>query len=487
MASTFGNRISELRDLLAQLPAAANERINQNLIDCIGRYADMRQTAMNDLLDYLEKASSSNLGTQSKWQARTSRLRSDMNALFADSVRDLMLPPAHQLFWSTALQAEDKFFDALSRVETPQLVDNLLTNQDNLSKLIFALQDTWTFLLSKNQGLQNDEMRAVQDMDAMVQSILSEMDTAGRAAFDNLARAAEGLKRSADSFKEKIKERLGRVADAIEVVVEVGKQLVLDEIKPDGFPDEANEPMEAVFKHTEMMVQAAAERARTYRTLLGTYRDLVSLQKGSVLTLFNKTRDDISRYLNDNGVNKAKVFLDRAKGQLNDWTSNQTTSRQRDDAAIFQEEANKVIDGIWKITEELDSKFREKFQGAFLSPLSNETIEALAQRYLFREQFRRMNDRDVQRKMEEYLKTFPEKMKQIEESVRLREEPIDTLPSEVRDLARSRNRDFQSYVHDRIKRQMELLLPAIDDLKKLLTPSNLEADFSRQELEDMLR
>jgi hypothetical protein len=70
MSTTFGNRISELRELLAQLPAAADDRVNQNLADCITRYADLRQRALDDLVDYIAKASSSNLGTQQKWQSR---------------------------------------------------------------------------------------------------------------------------------------------------------------------------------------------------------------------------------------------------------------------------------------------------------------------------------------------------------------------------------------------------------------------------------
>jgi hypothetical protein len=480
-------RISELRDLLAQAPAAANDRVNQNLTNCINRYADLRQSALNDLVDVMAKASSSNTGTQAKWQSRIARLRSDYKELFGDSVSDLKLPPAHQLFWSATLDAEEKFFDTLSKVGTPQLMDNLLKHQDDLSKLIGALQDTWTFLLSKNQGIQNDEMRAIQDMDQMVQNVISEMDTAARAAADNAARAVEAMKRKADELKAKIRDRLGRAADAVEGLIELLKKLITDEIKPDGLPPEADGPIEALLKQLELMIQASVERIRIYRSLLATYKDLVSLQKGSVLTMFNKTREDINRYLSTNNISQAKVWLDQAKGQLGDWVSVLPTSRQRDDGGSFRDQIYTQLDSTWKITQDLDSKFRAQFQGAFLSPLSNETVETLAQRYFFREQLGKIKDRDAARKLDEYRERLPERVNSVEESLRSMDDPIDTLPDEVRDLAKSRNKDFQEYVHDRIKRQMELLLPAIDDLKKLLTPSNLDADFDRQELEDMLR
>src|SRR5437763_15633396 len=151
----YAYRIGELNDLLAQVPAAANDTINQNFVDCINRYASLRQSAMNDLVDFMAKASASNLGTQSKWQSRIARLRSDYRDVFADASRDVMLPAAHQLFWSSALDAEERFFDTLSRSVTPQRMDDLLQHQDNLSKLFGALQDTWTFLLSENDNVKS--------------------------------------------------------------------------------------------------------------------------------------------------------------------------------------------------------------------------------------------------------------------------------------------------------------------------------------------
>jgi hypothetical protein len=70
MASTYGYRISELNYLLGQVPAVANGTINQNFTTLIKQYADLRQAAMNDLVDILAKASPTNMGVQSKWQSR---------------------------------------------------------------------------------------------------------------------------------------------------------------------------------------------------------------------------------------------------------------------------------------------------------------------------------------------------------------------------------------------------------------------------------
>jgi hypothetical protein len=45
---------------------------------------------------------------------------------------------------------------------------------------------------------------------------------------------------------------------------------------------------------------------------------------------------------------------------------------------------------------------------------------------------------------------------------------------------------FRDHVRDRIKSQVEMLLPIIDELKKEMIPSNLDQDLNREELKNML-
>jgi hypothetical protein len=329
-------------------------------------------------------------------------------------------------------------------------------------------------------------MRAVQEMDRMVQEIISQFETASSAALDYAGRASNAVRQHASALKEKFREAMGRGADAAEGVLQLLKELVLDQIKPDGMPAEMDEPTKAALERLKLMFDAAAQGAQKYRANVAVYKDLVSLQKGSVLTMFNKTRDDIALYLDTNNVAKARTWLDQAKGQLGDWASSLPTSGQVSDARAFCEEIARQLDGTWRITEALDAKFRGQFQGAFLRPISSDTVETLAQRYQFREQLGRITGRDAVRKLEDTRDRLRDKTKELEESLRYMEEPIGTLPSEVRDLANSRNRDFREYVSARMKGHMEQLVPAIEDLKTLLTPSNIDADFGRQELENML-
>ncbi|RYZ43903.1 MAG: hypothetical protein EOO71_01815, partial [Myxococcaceae bacterium] len=97
-----------------------------------------------------------------------------------------------------------------------------------------------------------------------------------------------------------------------------------------------------------------------YRNLVSVYQSLVQAEKGSVLLLFNATRAEVDTYRDKNDLGKAKVTLDQAKGYLSDWASRVPSSAQRSEASSFKDKVCSAIDTDWRLTEELDNKFRDK-------------------------------------------------------------------------------------------------------------------------------
>jgi hypothetical protein len=147
-----------------------------------------------------------------------------------------------------------------------------------------------------------------------------------------------------------------------------------------------------------------------------------------------------------------------------------------------------LLDADWKATEELDSRFRGQFSGIFGSPLGPDTIESLAETYLFRQQVEAIKGRKVPDRLREVRDRLPSDAEaKAEEGARRMEEAAGGLPSEAQDLVRMKSREFRDYVRDQLRRQINALLPVIDEVSKLFDPSNLDRDFSRQELTDILR
>lgn len=485
--ATYGARPGELRDLLTQASAGADDRVRTALTQCIDRYVDLRQRALDDLVDIVTKASAGNLGTETKWDARVNAARTDYNRLFGDSVKDLLLPPPLQLFWATALQAEESFFEPLVGMMTPKLLDDILKHQDGLSKLIGELRDGWKFVLTADTALETDQLQAVRQIDAMVQELVKDLDSWQKKLIDDAAKAAEAAKRKVEDLKARAKAQLGPAGKWLETAIEALKQVILEQIKPDGMPGDMDTQIQSAQQQLDLASSALVERVRLHRSLVQTYRALVSTERGGVLTMFNKTRTDVDRYLKENNVTQAHEWLEEARDEFPDWISDLPTARLRDDATAFQNEIVRRLEDDWKVTGDLDKTFREEFVGVFASPLSNETIETLAERQLFAKQLEAITGRDADEKLLEHLNRLQDFRERFNASLVPLDDIPAAMPEELRDLVSLRNEEFRGFVRQRIEHHMSALLHVIPDLHRMLQPSTLEEELGRRDLEEMLR
>jgi hypothetical protein len=485
MSATYDARINELRGLLGQCPAAADDQVNEKFENLIKRYNEVRQSALDDLVDFMAKASISNLGTASKWQTRVERFRSECNEAFASAARDVMLPGAHQLFWQTAVELETRFIDALAgATRAPQLMDDLLKHQNDLNTLAGALDDNFRYLLQEDQSIQSDQMRSLKELQQMIESVVSEMDNLSRSVKDNAGKALDGAQRRADAFRKAMAEAIERIPGG-EAIAEWLKKQIEDEIKPDGYPDELDEPMKEGLKYVALMIQLAGNRARDYRAVLKAYKELIRKQKDVVLAKFLETRQGVRSYLRDNGLDRAETLLNDARRDLESFVSNVPNSTQRSDAEKFRDENFAKLDIVFKRTQYIDAQFRERYKGAIFS-MDEETVEQWAQLYVFRGVLEEIKGKDAMRKLGDIRDALPEQMKQIVDRLGVMDDAINSLPIDVQDVARTRDKDFRAFMRDQIERQMGLLIPALDELKQLLVPSHLDEDFGREELKSML-
>lgn len=485
--ATYDNRIRELRELILQATAGVDESVVRLLTQAIDKYADLRQRALDDLVEIVARASISNLGTQARWDSRIRSLRSEYNRVLVDAGKDAMPPPSVERIWSTLLQEEEMFFVRLSEIETPQLLDDILKHQDALSKLAGELKDAWNFLLSNDKNLENDEIRAIRQVDEMVKGIVSDLVKRSNERVERLGRLAEAVARASNEFDKKIEELKGPGGVLASAVVALAKIVIVEFVKPDSFREDFDTQFAALIQSMKLSGESMLQSIRLYRSDVQTYQNLLSTEKGGVLTLFKKRREDVDTYIKTNNLAIAREWRDKAVGKLDDWVSALPTSRQRDDAELFSKEISEHLERDFELTEELDQKFREEFQGVFVSPLSNETIETLAEKFLFKQHLEAIKDQRGDAKLEEFRALLPEHTQDMEEGLKPLENVVEDLPSEVREFAQLRHEEFRKFVREQMRRHVEALLPHIEELKSMLEPSNMEDDFSREEVETMLR
>jgi hypothetical protein len=60
-------------------------------------------------------------------------------------------------------------------------------------------------------------------------------------------------------------------------------------------------------------------------------------------------------------------------------------------------------------------------------------------------------------------------------------------PAELKEAARLKNAEFRSYVQGKLKGQIDQALLYLGELRVLLDPPKVRAEFSREELEAFLR
>ncbi|MGE6757733.1 hypothetical protein ACQKGO_06990 [Corallococcus interemptor] len=471
----YSSRVSELNEQLNRASEGAPDTVKRALSDAIVKVGNAADQALSAMLDASERTSAGNLGTQRKWQERCATATADISRAFGDAAKDHMLPPALQLFWYQALEHEMAFFDSLAKVPTPQLHDDLLVHQDLLNKMLGELWDKWTFLLSKDVIFENDQRQVVQQVSRMAQSIVDEL------APGVLKRTSEGVSRATAKSLDvalKLDDKLlgGKGVDIAKLIASL---LDVD------IPDEIDRNLLDVVQGGSEVYQVQKGH---YRNLVSAYQSLVQAEKGSVLLLFNATRAEVDTYLDKNDLGKARVMLDQAKGSLSDWASRVPSSAQRSEASSFKDKVCSAIDTDWRLTEELDNKFRDKFKGIFVQSLGSETLEQLAESYLFRQHLEEITRKDAAGK----LKALPGNLQSeadsaLEQGLRPLDDLVNRVPEEVRELARMKNQRFKEHVRARLKERIQVLLPAIVELADLWDPNNLSRDFSREELEKALR
>jgi hypothetical protein len=484
---SYPQRISELQEQIKAAAPDSNDPARRVLADTVNRYADLRSTALEDLIELVSASTVSTTGVQERWQSRVNRARADLDRLFGDSVKDVKLSAQLQIFWFAAVQFERDFFEKLALVRTPQCIEDLLKHQSVLARMIDDLQTNWKDLLSADQSLQDDEFRPVQELDRLVQDLAQEIEAENKAiAAEAAVRLQERIKEAAARVKEEVEKKLGESATgAVQGVIAMLLAYLKDKFI--GLPSEAEPEIERHKTQIQVYVDRLALFSRAYRERVAQYRSLMSIEKGGILTMFKNTRAQVAEYEKKNNLNVAQIVRDDAKRLLSEW-QNAAVAGQRADAAEFDAKIFELIDRNWKVTEEMAKQFQSRFSGIFTAPLTSDTLETLTESFMFRQAIDSINGRGLGGKIDESRKLLADS---ISGATQMAVQPLEDMsldwPSELKDAARLSNEQFREFVRAKLKSQIDLALNFLGEMRILLDPLKVSADFTREDLDAMLR
>ena len=483
-------RIDELREQARAAAGSVDAPALTFLNQCLDRYRDIRSCAFKDLICIINDAVIGTGGLQDHWQARTQQAQDDLNRNFGDGIRDVLMSANLQSWWAGMVQFENNFFQQLGAARTPQFVQDLLTHQGGLADMIDRLSQIWTALLSTDQDQEAQQMRVVQELDQLIQTLAEDVAKEHQAivieAIDGLrAKIAEKAQRVKDGLQEKIGEKATKVA-TVSFAVAIG--VLKDKLKDVfNWPSALDRDAEAQGEKIKELVGKTLAFSQGYRDLTARYRDLMSTEKGGVLTMFKQTRDQVTEYERNNNLVIAQIMRDEAKRFLNDWAEH-CVAEQRDDAAEFNKAIFSIIDRNWTVTEAMARQFQTRFSGVFYAPLTSDTLESLTESFMFRKAIDSVNERQVTKVITDAQRMLIES---VDPAVARAMQPLDSLSTDWSDALKAEasieNEEFHKYLRDKLKSQIDLAVNSLGELRFLIDPPKVIADFTREELDAMLR
>jgi len=481
----YSRRLPELAAQLNVLFPDINHPAHRALANCIVLYTPMRETALNDLVELLDDWEPRDRGLADRWKARVDRVRSELDRHFGDSVKDVLLEDPVRVFWANTVEAERAFFATLRDEVTPQRVEDIGAYQVTLRQMTGDLQTNWNDLLGADGSLESDQVRLVRQVAEVIQQLIDEVERQNRARFAELVTTLQGkLRQSVERVAAKVRETVGdKVADALAAALELAKSYVKDEL---GVPSEVEPDLDRTASETQVYLDKVTYIAKVYRENAAAYRSLMSIERGGVLTMFMKTREQVHAYEESNNLEVANRMRDEAIRALQDWTGGITGDAQ-DDAEEFVDRVTDVLERDWDACEDARDEFEDRFAGIFTAQLTSDTIETLVEKAMFNREVEiilGLNAADLLGQAQGGLPAA------ADDAVALATQPLadagPSFPEELIDLTRQQTESFRAYLRTQLRAQVDRAMTTLGETRTLLDPSRIRQDFSREELEAML-
>jgi len=484
----YDRRISELLDQMKSLATDADGPAVEAFSEAIRKYAEPRSKALDKIVDLMDGATIGTNGLQDHWRAIAQEAKDTAQSIIHDAFpEDVMASSSLQAFLVNTLESETRFFEELSKVRTPQNIEDLLTHQGILAQMIDKLTTIWNQLLSAKKEQEDAQMQPVKQIDQIMQDIIREIEQENQSL---VAETAVNMKELITHFVEDVREGIKGVAgEKAAQVATAGFGIVTKYLRGQysPFPSEVDDDLDRYGDRTSIHLEKLKFFAETYRSNAEQYRKLISAERGGVLTMFQKTREQVTEYERNNNLVTAQIMRDEAKRFLDEWADH-TAGAQRDDGAEFNKKIFDIVDKNWKVTEEMAKQFEGRFSGVFYAPLTRDTMETLTESYLFKKAIEGVNNRNAVSTIDNLRNLLTGA---ADEMTRLITQPLDEMStdwsSDLKEMTRTSNEDFRRHMREKLKSQIDLAMNSLGELRHLIDPPKVVADFTREELDAMLR
>jgi hypothetical protein len=330
------------------------------------------------------------------------------------------LPLAAYNHYQNFLFEESFFLERLQKSTLPENRDALIKYKYDLGVYNAGLEVEWQGLLAKDQTYDDQEKAVARDLRETLEAVIRQV-------------------------AENRKTTLETMVDITKKVPIPGKEVIASVLG-------------AVFKKA---ASDLTEKMQYIQKRIKDYRDLVSYEENGIFVLFGNTYQTTKDFVEKNSYSKAKTLFDKARDELRPIYENGTPS-QRDDGKELSENALKILSDQLGEMEKTFNEFVVRHKGKFFGPVGPDLEDALVETKVWEKEADDMRRLDLEGKLREWRdeedKTFINiDFSQISEGQR------EAIKTEV-------------------KRNLEVLLDAIEKAKPIAKNESWTINYDRQEL-----
>lgn len=465
---TWAPRVTELRAVLVDNAAGQIPDVVDRLEECVEAIGEVGYDLYEDLVDLSSRVSATNMGTPDRWAERCRVAQEQVSRAVAETYAETTLVGGHTLHLDRELNKEIEFYRTLGAVETPRFHDRLIEHQVELNTMLGTYQERWTFLLDRSTGFYDDQKAAMVEVATIAERLAAELD--------RLPKVVETVAGAVTRVGDKVADAVEKTGGAIEALKELVGRLFGVDIPPEVKPEELVRPATEAARLTEAEVAA-------HRRLLDQIRELVSLEKGSVLPMFTSTRAQVDAYYAERDLAYAEGLREAATRALNDWAGREPGALGQVATTLARAVLEAGVDRDLAHSRTLDDAFRQRFSGTFLGPLGRQTLDELART----ERFRSHLDAVTRHRVDERARQAAERLATGTETEmdrladRLEDVAGGVDDPETRELLLMRSREFVDDLRKAIQDQLTGLAQNLHAIEDAFAMPRLSDVFNREE------
>lgn len=475
-------RPAELRDRL-KLLYPTSDRTSQKLDEMIVKWAEKREKLLEDLTIQVRWTYPQAQALGENWAKTIKAARVELNYLFGESTKDLMLPPAAQLWWYQAYREENDFLAQLEGLFVPKFVMDLHRYLNDLQTLITELDQKWSGLIGAKGPIDTAEKEAIAAAERVLAEVLNAYESRLLNAMDEVLKAKEKLVDWSARMGAKIEQN--RAAQLAATGAKAGWEGIkkgIEILTGVEFPQEAENAAKTgavALDHATRQLQVAnaayLERVAVYRYTLA--------REGSVLQMFKANREQVQLYLRNNNIELARQWRSAAAEFIRKWADGRATPQMKADATLFANEIVVAVDEIGQRADALDRNFQDKFAGMFVGPLSGICLEAITQEAAQKVYIDRIKALGGDAKLANPARQLSAAMDaQIEKAVTAVALPDPEAQAALREEMALKKEEIRKILRRTLDERIQGLITASLTLSEAVTPDKIQASFTKTDV-----